>query len=744
MMCMALVPAHTATAVSGRGTSPAGYAPAALREAYGLTSASTSAGHGETVAVVDAYNDPHAGRDLAVYRAEYGLPVCGTSSGCLVIANQAGHAAPLPARDGSGGWELEESVDLDMVSAICPNCRILLVEAKSASISDLATAERYAARAAAVVSNSWGSGAEFIGENAFDADFNWPGKAIVAASGDAGYGTQYPAAAQFVTAVGGTTLTGATGGSAGTQQAWVGSGSGCSSLEAKPSWQAGDDSAPGGCENRTETDVSADANPATGVAVYDTVPDGGTVPGWTPVGGTSVATPIIASAYALAGRPAPGSYPSSYPYRNAADLADVTSGSNGRCERARQYLCRARVGYDGPTGLGTPMGTSGFAAPAAPLVTVIDPGTRDYQAGSAVRLPIEALDGAGKSLSYTSTPLPSGLRLDPADGLIAGQLTSGPGSYSVRLTATAAGAGPGSTRFTIVVVGKMADRRPGAGQVRLDLAGRCLADTTGSTASGTKIGISSCGAPGARNWEYVTGPGPGEPGLMKFLGSCLSVQPAASPGAAAGAMPGPGVGRGAGSLAGLSARRGAGAVLRPCTGSADQQWAYRPLDHLYNPRSGKCLADPASSRRNGTRVVLSACGAGDDESWLLPPGPVLSGLTGQCLTDPGDSAASGTRTQAAACAGSSAQKWVIERDGRLRIRGKCLSVSARGLGDGAAIELARCSRSAGQRWLSGPDGELLNGASGRCLADPASKAASGTGLVQEDCYGEPGEIWAIS
>jgi hypothetical protein len=711
MACMALLPSR----VRPTGTdlqAADGYQPAVLQEAYGLTSAAASAGSGRTVAIVDAYNDAAAGPDLSTYRSQLGLPACSTSGGCLRIVNQAGGSA-LPAADSTGAWQLEESLDLDMVSAICPNCKILLVEAKSDNIPDLATAEHYAVRHANVVSNSWGSGAEFIGENAFDTDFNYPGVPVVAAAGDSGYGTQYPAASQFVTAVGGTTLTGATSSSPGRQQAWAGTGSGCSSLEARPSWQTVD-AAFAGCGNRTEADVSADADPSTGVAVFDSFKGGG----WRPVGGTSVAAPLIAAVYALAGGALPGSYPASYPYLKPAGLTDVTSGTpNGSCEPDRSYLCQARVGYDGPTGLGTPDGTGSFAGPSAALVTVIDPGTRDYQAGSRVHLQIQALDSARAALSFTSTGLPAGLRLGSADGLISGQLTGRPGSYAVRVTAAGAGGARGSVRFTIAAVSRITDRHPGSGRIRLDLGDKCLTDADDSPAAGTRIEIWRCDLGRSQRWAYIAGHAPGGAGQLMIHGKCLSI--------------------------GSGTSDGARATLQRCTGSAGQQWADRSLDQLASPHSGKCLDDPGKSRKNGTQVVLWSCSTSGGESWQLPPGPVLSGLAGQCLTDPGNSASAGTRIEIATCDGRSSQKWVLKRSGRLQIRGKCLDIAGASRLDGAAAQLAGCSGSASQQWAGGPGGELLTTRSGRCLADQGSKAASGTRLVQEDCYGQPGEIWSV-
>ena len=259
---------------------------------------------------------------------------------------------------------------------------------------------------AAPVSDSWGSGAEFTGENAFDSRFNHPGVAIVAAGGDAGYGTQYPAASQFVTAVGGTTLIGATPDSGGSQLAWSGTGSGCSSLEPKPAWQQA--ATPSGCQNRTDTDIAAVADPHTPVAIYDSA--GSTVPGiatgWNAAGGTSVATPIIAAVYVLAGGPAASTYPASYPYLHPGAFSDVTSGSNGRCEAARRYLCTARAGYDGPTGLGTPSGPGGFAGTAG-AVSVMDPGTQDLAVGQRIRLRIAAAGTGGHRLAFAGRGLPA-------------------------------------------------------------------------------------------------------------------------------------------------------------------------------------------------------------------------------------------------------------------------------------------------------------------------------------------------
>jgi subtilase family serine protease len=326
---------------SPTASTPSGYFPADLQSAYGLIAASGSAGSGQTVAIVDAYNDPYAETDLAVYRKHFELPACG--AGCFTKVNQTG-GTKYPR--GNSGWAQEISLDLDMVSAICPNCKILLVEASSNSFTNLGTAEDYAAAHAKVISNSYGGG-EFSSEGTttYDGHFNHLGVAITVSSGDSGYGVEFPAASRYVTAVGGTTLTGSLT-TNWNQIAWSGAGSGCSAYESKPSWQTDT-----GCSRRTVADVSADADPNTGVAVYDTY----NTSGWLVFGGTSVASPIVASVYALAGNPV--SY-GSFPYSHTESLLDVTSGSNGSC--GGSYLCTAVVGYDGPTGLGTPNGILAF------------------------------------------------------------------------------------------------------------------------------------------------------------------------------------------------------------------------------------------------------------------------------------------------------------------------------------------------------------------------------------------------
>lgn len=308
---------------------PGGFAPNDLQTAYALTSDSKNNGVGQTVAIVDAYDDPKAASDLNAYRLQYGLPACTVSNGCF---NKQTYTSQTDR-----GWAAEESVDVDMVSAICPNCKILLVEAASARIADLSTAERYATAHADYVSNSW-SGNE--GTKTYDSDYNAGCGAITAATGDSGYNStaQWPAILPNVIGVGGTSLTSI---SPRVETGWSRSGSACSKIYDKPSFQSGLST---GCSMRAEADASADADPHTGVAVYDTFHQGG----WLVFGGTSVAAPIVASIFALAANSAnlPGNL-----YSHTADFNDVTSGTNGGCGAP---LCVAGQGWDGPTGLGTP------------------------------------------------------------------------------------------------------------------------------------------------------------------------------------------------------------------------------------------------------------------------------------------------------------------------------------------------------------------------------------------------------
>jgi subtilase family serine protease len=342
---------HARVVVDARGLPkasavPSGaLSPAQFRTAYNLAATGSS---NTTIAIVDAYDDPNIESDLSVYSTQFNLPQCTTANGCFKKVNQTG-GTKYPAKN--AGWALEIALDVEIAHAICPNCKILLVEATTNSFANLLAAEDYAKSHATVVSNSWG-GSEFSGENTYDTHFSTAGKPITFSSGDSGYGVEYPAASQYVTAVGGTTLTLNSNNTYKSETVWSGAGSGCSAYEPKPTWQS--DS---GCIRRTVADVSADADPNTGAAVYDTVRYQGRS-GWFQVGGTSLASPLIAATYALGVTAGVSDAQYVYNHASSSTLHDVTSGSNGSC--GSSYLCTGKTGYDGPTGLGTPNGTGGF------------------------------------------------------------------------------------------------------------------------------------------------------------------------------------------------------------------------------------------------------------------------------------------------------------------------------------------------------------------------------------------------
>ncbi len=323
-----------------------GYGPVQFQTAYGV--ATTSLAGTPTIAIVDAYDDPRAEADLNTYSTTFGLPACTTGNGCFKKVSQYGGSKAPRA---NSGWALEISLDVQAAHAMCPGCHILLVEANSNGFSNLIAAEDYATSHSSVVSNSWG-GNEFSSETSasYDGHFNRPNVAITVSSGDSGYGAEYPAASQYVTAVGGTTLNLNLDNTRASETVWSGSGSGCSAYESKPAWQSDT-----GCAKRSIADVSADADPASGAAVYDSYGYQGQS-GWFKVGGTSLASPLVAAVYALSGNTAGAA--NSIPYSNASSLYDVVSGGNGSC--GGTYLCIAGVGYDGPTGLGTPNGVSAF------------------------------------------------------------------------------------------------------------------------------------------------------------------------------------------------------------------------------------------------------------------------------------------------------------------------------------------------------------------------------------------------
>jgi subtilase family serine protease len=361
-----VVDAHGAPATS---IIPPGYGPAQFHGAYSLP---LSAPVPQTIAIVDAYDDSTIRNDLTAYDKTLGvpdLPNCNSTitTSCFAKVNQNGASSPLPSKN--AGWALEIALDVETAHEICQNCKVVLVEASSSSGANLDAAEETAVRLGAnEVSNSWGTNGEYSGELTENAHFNHTGVAIVVASGDNGYERfGFPAASPDAVDAGGTTLnvTQSGGNYVRTSElTWSGSGSGCSLYFPAQTWQGSASGWPAtGClAARGVADVAADANPNTGASVYDTTKYNGRS-GWFQVGGTSLASPLIAGVYALAGNVAsptvdPSGYPASIAYANPGSLYDVTEGaSTGSCATT---ACKAAVGYDGPTGLGTPTGLAAF------------------------------------------------------------------------------------------------------------------------------------------------------------------------------------------------------------------------------------------------------------------------------------------------------------------------------------------------------------------------------------------------
>ena len=762
MACLSVIKSGTRAAFQPDLVNPFAYRPVDLQKAYNLVASSKGRGKGMTVAVVDGGDDPDAAKNLAAYRKEWGLPACNTATGagCLVKVNQNGKASPLPIADPTGSWEVEESLDLDMVSAICPNCRILLVEASfdpanipeqyNPGIAQFSAAENSAvALGAKFVSNSWG-GPESFADQAYNAAFRHPGVAITVAAGDAGYGVSYPASTQFVTSVGGTSLVPASGKSRGwTESAWSGTGSGCSAIQAKPAWQAVDDTSPNGCLTRTDNDVSAVADPNTGVWIYDTYPYLGQTLDWESVGGTSAASPIIAAVYALAGTPKSGTYPASYLYQagHAAHLYPATGGTNGWCETFRAYLCHGETGYDGPTGLGTPDGITAFASTTAGnTISVTDPGTLDVASGTKLTLALQATDSAGKPLTWTARNLPKGLSISRS-GVISGTPVKTATALTSKVTVTAADASgaKGSASFSMVVTPNLAaGYHQTTGQVAAVFTSMCLDDTGNAAANGTKAEFAPCATSAGQQWALVPDAAPNGSQTLQINGKCLATAGTAG---------------------------GSGLELATCNGSAGQAWSLEQGEGtLTNPATGLCLTDPDSSATAALAAEIFNCAAnpaaGGSDHFQLPDGPIVSAVGTMCAEDPGNSTVSGTAVELEPCDGSSAQSWGDFSDFLFSATGEpdthqglCLTALAQtNLAypfeylENTPVAVNTCTPTPppgntisylNSDWATRPNGEIVNMDANLCLADRGSSTAKGSKLFLEACDGDAGEIWGV-
>jgi subtilase family serine protease len=317
---------------------PVGLGPADLQSAYKLTNAH---GSGRTVAIVDAFDDPNAESDLATYRQAYGLAACTTQNGCFKKVNQTGGSS-YPAKN--AGWALEISLDVQWAHAIAPGAHILLVEASSNSFTNLLAAEDYAKPRAQYVSNSWG-GSEFNGETGYDSHFSQSGVSFFVSAGDAGLPAEYPSASPNVISVGGTTLS-FNGSTFTSETGWSSGGGGCSSYENATAAQSSFTGyVQAGCAGKRATpDVSLDADPASGVSVYDTTRYQGQS-GWFKVGGTSASSPMWAGRAAVSG----AVVNSAYVYGNSIAYRDITSGNNGAPCLGGFDLCSGRGSWIGST-----------------------------------------------------------------------------------------------------------------------------------------------------------------------------------------------------------------------------------------------------------------------------------------------------------------------------------------------------------------------------------------------------------
>jgi hypothetical protein len=618
-----------------------GYTPDQLRSAYGLQS--NTSGIRQTVAIVEPYDDPNAATDLAAYRTQFGLPPCTTSNGCFTKVNQQGAATPLPPANLN--WAGDISTALDMVSAICPNCHLLLVEATTSGIINVGTGVNTAVSLGAKVITTSVAVAETSTDTTYDTDyFNHPGVAITAPAGNYGYGSiMYPAASQYVTAVGGTTLTQASGTLRGWTEtpwndSWGATGSGCSAYDPKPTWQKDT-----GCTTRTLNDVAADADPFTGVAVYDTYQ---TPASWQPgqagngVGGTGVAAAIIAGIYALAGTPAASTYPASHPYSHPGGsytspgtaypysdgLNDIASGSNGTtCSPA--YLCTSGSGYDGPTGVGSPAFTTSFNSrgnlQGAIYGGITNKCLDDYQGSTANGNKVDTWacntnasaqswtvesDGTvrigGSCLDVTNGGTSDGTKIQlwsclSGDANQQWQPKSGGAlvnPQSGKCLDDTGGSTTNGTQLQIYTCLGNANQRwtlpytvpsaTGAINYQANTA-KCVDDFNNSTSDNNKIQVWDCLGDSAQNWTVAAN------GTLQINGRCMATL---SDGTSDGTL----------------------VVLYVCTGDTNQQWIARSDGTLLNRRSGTCLDDPGGNQTNGTQLDITTCNQSSTQSWNLP------------------------------------------------------------------------------------------------------------------------------
>lgn len=535
-----------------------------------------------------------------------------------------------------------------MISAVCPNCHIVLVEAMSSGISDLGAAENEAvALGAKFIDNTWLDSEQTLGskkESQADSEYvDQPGIAITAPSGNTAYtgDVDYPAASPYVSAVGGTSLaTDSTGIRGWTETAWDLSTSGCSQYEPKPDWQTDT-----GCTDRTLDDLAALANPTPGIATYDSYEDQNGNP-WITTGGTAAGSAIVAAAYALAGIPAANTNPASYPYLNPggsyttpgnaysypSGLNDITSGSTGTCSPSPSYLCNADEGFDGPTGLGSPSGTAALTATGGLTGSVysgesnmcMDDTTDTQSNGTKIQIYNCLTDSASQddpSQNWTieangTIHLTSSYCLDAQNGGPDIQLYECNGDLNQQWVPQSNGTienpnsgqclvdPSGSTKngiqLQLATCSTATDEQwiipypvpTATGNIQSQLAGTniCLDDTNGGTGPGNPIQIYQCltGSSGTnQQWTVELD------GTLQIFGDCMAtVKNGTTNGTAIG--------------------------LYGCTGDTNQRWTLTSAGTLVNTLSGKCLDDPSASTKNGTQLQIWSCDNELQQNWVLP------------------------------------------------------------------------------------------------------------------------------
>jgi subtilase family serine protease len=429
---------HALVVTDSRGnprakSAPYGLSPATIKSVYGFPT-SLTAGTGKTIAIVDAYDDPTAESDLNTFSTQYGLPPCTTGNGCFKKVNQSGGTS-YPSVD--SGWALEISLDVQWAHAIAPGATILLVEASSNSFSDLLTAENWAKTHAQYVSNSWGGG-ESRFESSYDSYFSQPGVSFFVSAGDSGTPAEYPSASPNVISVGGTTLNLDSGGNLVSETGWSGGGGGCSRFETATSAQSSfSEYGQVGCNGKRATpDVSLDADPASGVSVYDSTVYSGQS-GWWKVGGTSASSPMWAGRAAVAG----AVVNSGYVYGSSIPFRDITSGNNGAPCLVGFDLCSGRGSWND----GGSQSTPDFALSVSPSSQTVTAG-----AGTSYTVSVSPTGGFSSSVDLAVDGCPSGATCTlETSSLVSGStlldISTTSGTATGPFTLTVSGTGGGKT-----------------------------------------------------------------------------------------------------------------------------------------------------------------------------------------------------------------------------------------------------------------------------------------------------------